>query len=243
MNVRTMNWFLRLVFRTVCKIDPREFQVIPRTGPLILIGNHINFLEAPVVLPELDNPLVTGLAKQETWDNPLLGFLFTQWAAIPIDRSMVDREAFRRCEESLRQGKILAVSPEGTRSKTGQMLPGKPGVALLALRTGAPLLPAGFYGHENFWHNFKRLRRTEFHIKVGKPFRLNVNGSLADRDVRQRVTDEMMYKIAELLPEQYRGVYAFESPIEYKYLVDDESLLQQPCKAGAFGASPLAQVN
>ena len=155
---------------------------------------------------------------------------------------MVDREAFRRCEEALRDNKILAVAPEGTRSKTGQMLPGKPGVALLALRSGAPVLPVGFYGHEDFWLNFKHLRRTNFHMKTGKPFRLNVPlSSLSDRDVRQRVTDEMMYKIAEQLPEKYRGYYAFQSKIEYKYLVDDDSLLTKTRDTAGFRTTPLAE--
>lgn len=215
---RVTNWVLRRVFQTICRIDTAAFKQIPRTGPLIIVSNHVNFLEAPVILPHLDNPTVTGLAKKESWDNPLFHFLFNQWGFMPLDRDAIDRDAFRLSIQVLNEGKILGVAPEGTRSKTGALLPGKPGVAVIALRSGAPMLPMATFGYENFWPNLKRLRRTDFHVAVGKPFRLAVEGSTLSRDIRQAVTDEIMFKIAELLPEKYRGHYAFEGAVEYRYL-------------------------
>ena len=214
------NWVLRRVFQTVCRIDIDELKKLPRSGPLILVGNHINFLEAPVILPHLNNPNVTGLAKRETWKNPLFHFLFNQWGGIPIDRGVVDREAFRLSVSALQQGKILAVAPEGTRSKSGQLLRGKPGIVALALRSQAPLIPICFYGYENFWSNMKHLRRSDFHIRVGKPFCIKLEGGTPDKDARQVITDEIMYKIAELLPAQYRGVYGDVETVSYRYLVN-----------------------
>lgn len=216
---RVTNWVLRRVFQAVCRIDVDELKKIPRNGPLIMVGNHINFLEAPVILPHVDNPNVTGLAKSETWNNPLFHFLFNQWGIIPIDRGVVDREAFRLSIEALKQGKILAVSPEGTRSKDGRLLRGKPGIVALAMRSQVPLIPVCFYGHENFWQNFKRMRRSDFHVAVGKPFRLQLGEEGPGKEARQRITDEIMYKIAELLPERYRGVYADVNRVNYKYLI------------------------
>jgi 1-acyl-sn-glycerol-3-phosphate acyltransferase len=214
------NWVLRRVFQTVCRIDVDELKKVPRTGPLILVGNHVNFLEAPVILPHLNNPSVVGLAKRETWKNPLFHFLFDQWGGIPIDRGVVDREAFRLSIEALKQGKVLAVAPEGTRSKDGRLLRGKPGIVALALRSQAPLIPICFYGYENFWPNLKRLRRSDFHIRVGSPFCIRLEGGNPDKDARQVITDEIMYKIAELLPEQYRGVYGDVDTVKYRYLID-----------------------
>jgi 1-acyl-sn-glycerol-3-phosphate acyltransferase len=214
------NWVLRRVFQTVCRIDVDELKKVPRTGPLILVGNHINFLEAPIILPHLNNPNVTGLAKRETWKNPLFHFLFNQWGGIPIDRGVVDREAFRLSVSALQQGKILAVAPEGTRSKNGQLLRGKPGIVALALRSQAALMPICFYGYENFWSNLKRLRRSDFHIRVGMAFCIQLDGGTPDKDARQIITDEIMYKIAELLPAQYRGVYADVDSVQYRYLID-----------------------
>lgn len=213
-----MNGFLRFVFRVVCRINPDDFKKIPVDGPLILVGNHINFLEVPVVIPHIDHPNVIGVSKRESWKNPLFNFLFNQWNIIPIDRGLVDREAFRLMEEALKQNRVIAISPEGTRSKTGKLLQGKPGVVAIAVRSDAPLLPVAFYGYENFWQNLKRFRKTDFRVVVGKPFKLNMRGQALSRDLRQEVTDEIMYKIAEILPEYYRGYYEFESKVNYKYL-------------------------
>jgi 1-acyl-sn-glycerol-3-phosphate acyltransferase len=218
-KARAINWVLRRVFQAVCQIDVGDFNQIPQAGPCILVGNHINFLEVPLVLSHLDNHLVTGMAKKETWDNPLFYFLFNQWGIIPVDRNQIDREAFRRSTQALSQGKILAICPEGTRSKDGRMLQGKPGVTALAVRSKAPMLPVGFFGYENFWKNLKHLQRTEFHMAVGQPFQLKLDDHALSREVRQAVTDEIMYKIAELLPEKYRGHYQFKGKIDYCYLV------------------------
>src|SRR5690606_16019605 len=127
-SLKIMYSVLRFVFHIVCRINPMDFKRVPVEGPLILVGNHINFLEVPVFLPHINHTNVIGIAKRESWKNPLFNFLFKQWGIIPIDRGLVDREAFRLIEEALKQGKVVAVSPEGTRSKDGRLLIGKPGV-------------------------------------------------------------------------------------------------------------------
>jgi len=218
-QTRWVNSFLRFVFRIFCRIDSAELKKIPVSGPLILVGNHINFLEAPVLIPHIDNVDVIGIAKKESWKNPLFNFLFKLWRVIPIDRDAVDREAFRDMVEVLKQGKILVIFPEGTRSRDGQMLQGKPGISAVVARSDAAVLPVGLFGYEDFWTNLKRLRKTDFHIAIGQPFRLNFNGDGLSREVRQAVTDEIMYKIAELLPEKYRGYYAFDQAVQYRYAV------------------------
>ncbi|HSV85241.1 MAG TPA: lysophospholipid acyltransferase family protein [Levilinea sp.] len=216
-TLQITNWVLRRVFQALCRIDGHELKKVPRNGPLILVGNHINFLEVPVVMPHLNNPNITGLAKVETWKNPLFNFLFNQWGAIPIDRGAVDHKAFRLSLEALAQGKILAVSPEGTRSKTGCLVRAKSGVVALARRSQAPLMPVVFFGHENFWQNFKHLRRTDFHIRAGQTFRIRFPEGTPGKEVRQAIADEIMYRIAELLPEQYHGDYADVNTVAYRY--------------------------
>lgn len=216
-----VNWVLRRVFQTVCRIEREEIRKIPMQGPLILVANHIHLVEVPVFLPQLDPREVIGLAKRESWKNPLYNFLFNQWDAIPIDRGLVDREAFHRMLDVLAQGKILAVYPEGTRSRDGRMLQGKAGIVALAQKSGAPMLPIGFYGgYENFFDNLKHLRRTDFHIKIGRPFKLASGIDALLRGSRQEVTDEIMCKIAEQLPEGNRGYYQDACTGEYQYLVD-----------------------
>jgi 1-acyl-sn-glycerol-3-phosphate acyltransferase len=151
---------------------------------------------------------LTGIAKVETWDNWFLRWIFNLWGAIPIHRGEADLEAMRKSLEALEKGKILAISPEGTRNKTGQLLRAQPGVVSLGLRSGAPLMPIAHWGGENFSKNIKQLKRTDFHIRVGEPFKLDTGNKRVTKEVRQQMVDEMMYRLAALLPEYYRGAYA-----------------------------------
>lgn len=198
------------------RVDDAEMAKIPAHGPLLLIFNHINSLEIPIVRARLHPRPVMGLAKAESWKNPLFRFLFPIWEAVPIERGTVDRDAFDTVLKGLAQGKILGVAPEGTRTG-GALQPGKPGIVPLALRSGAPLMSLAFWGHENYAADWKRLRRCEFHMRVGAPYRLDTGGEAMHREMRQAVTDEIMYRLAELLPEKYRGVYADVDKVTYRY--------------------------
>lgn len=151
---------------------------------------------------------LTGIAKVETWDNWFMNWVFNLWGAIPIRRGAADIEAIRKSLEALEKGYILAISPEGTRNKTGVLIKAQPGVITLALRSGAPLLPIVHWGGENFSKNIKCLKRTDFHIRVGEPFKLDPGKERVTRHARQQMVDEMMYRLAALLPEQYRGAYS-----------------------------------
>lgn len=217
-----INWLARTVLSIPFRVDTSQLNRIPRQGPLLAVANHISSLEAPIMLGWLDNPAIIGIGKRELWKNPFINFLFRIWEIIPIDRGMVDQDAFNLALAALKQGKIVYLAPEGTRSKTGRMQKGKPGVSLLAARSGAAILPMAYWGHADYQNNLKRLRRSDFHVVVGQPFRITPEGAGRARDVREAVADEIMYKIAELLPEEYRGEYAFEQPVDYKYLVPAE---------------------
>ena len=203
-----VNSGIKALTRVICRVDDAQLAQVPRRGPLILVANHINFLDVPLLLTHLQPRPVTGFAKAETWDSPFMAPLFDLWGAIPLRRGEADVEALRRGLEALEGGCILAVAPEGTRSGDGCLQRGHPGVVLLALRSGAPLLPVAYYGGERFKHNVRRFRRTDFHIVVGRAFHLQVEGARVTREVRQQMTDEVMYQLAALLPPAYRGHYA-----------------------------------
>jgi 1-acyl-sn-glycerol-3-phosphate acyltransferase len=164
----------------------------------------------------------------ETWDNPVMAFLFDTWDAIPVRRGEADMTAFRKGVEALKSGKILAISPEGTRSNDGRLQKGHPGVTKFALLSGAPLLPVAYYGGEKYRQNLPRLRRTDFIIKVGKMFYLDDGGVRVNRQIRRKMTDEIMYQIAALLPSSYRGEYADLTNATQTYLrFPSESKKQQ----------------
>jgi len=188
-------------------------------GPLILVCNHVNFLEVPVVYTRLQPRAMTGFAKSETWESPFLGPLFSLWGAIPLQRGAADLNALRQGLRALEEGKIVGITPEGTRSGHGRLLQGHPGVVTLALQSGAPLLPLVFYGGERFHQNLRRLRRTDFYIRVGRSFHIDTRGQKVTRQMRREITAEIMYQLAALLPPEYRGAYADQDAATTKYLM------------------------
>ncbi len=202
----------------LCQVDAGQLSKVPTHGPLLVICNHINFIEVPLLYTHLLPRPVTGFAKSETWDNYWMAALFNLWGAIPLRRDEADVAALRQGLSALEQGKILVITPEGTRSGHGRLQKGRPGVVTLAALSGAPVLPLVYWGGEEIYTNMRRLRRTPFHIRVGDPFRVTIPGSRVTREVRQDVTDEMMYRLAALLPPNYRGEYA-NPPDKFFYLL------------------------
>ncbi len=223
---RVTNAVIKRLTRVLCRVDDSQLQRVPLRGPLILVSNHVNFLDVPVVYTHLQPRPLTGFSKVESWDSPFLGPLFTLWRIIPIRRGEADVEAFRRGLAALAEGQIVAILPEGTRSGHGRLQRGQPGVVTLAVRSGAPILPLACYGLDRFRDNLAHLRRTPFHIAVGQPFTLATEGLKLSGEVRQQITDEIMCQLAALLPEAYRGCYADMGAAPTHYLRFPESQTQ-----------------
>ena len=212
-----------IVVNTLCKVDGAEaFEAIPEQGPLIIVTNHINFLEIPVLRKYFGSRKVIGLAKAEAWENPILRRVLDYWEAIPIRRGENDIAALRRSLAVLKEGRILGLAPEGTRSRNGRLQQGHTGTVTIALKSGAPIFPIAYWGGEKLKHYMKRLRRTPFHLAAGKPFEIVTEGIRVTSEIRQQITDEIMVEIAKLLPEAYRGVYADRVQIEPQFLAPAE---------------------
>ena len=195
------------VLHILCRIDAAALKQVPAQGPLLIVGNHINFLEVPLLYTHLLPRPITGFAKAETWNTWTGRTLMNLWNIIPLQRGEADLLALRRGLAALEAGMLLGVTPEGTRSGDGILRRAHPGIAWLAQRSGAPILPVAYYGGEAFWGNLRRLRRTDFHIAVGEPLALAA-GERLDREMRQVIADAIMAEVARLLPPAYRGVYA-----------------------------------
>jgi 1-acyl-sn-glycerol-3-phosphate acyltransferase len=213
-------WFMNNAIRVgtdiLCRIDKQDFDKVPANGPLIVVTNHIGSLEVPLMFVHLQPRKMIGLAKIETWDKKFMGWLFDLWEAIPVRRGEADLDAIRACLDVLKAGNILAIAPEGTRSYHGRLLRGQPGMVMIALRSGAPLLPIAHWGGEDFGANLKKLKRTPFHVRVGRQFTLDMNGERVTSEIRQEIADEIMCQIAALMPEEYHGEYAgCKSPLKY----------------------------
>jgi len=198
----------------MCHIDAPNIQDVPQKGPLIVISNHTGQLEVAVFFGQLATRPITGWAKMEAWDNAFLNWLFNLWGLIPVRRGEADTSALRKAIKALDDGFIFGIAPEGTRNITGRLKRAHPGAAMLAIRSGAPILPLVHWGGENFLKNLGRLKRTDFHIRVGKPFKLELTDVKMTREVRQNIADEMMLRIAELMPQEYQGEYEKVTPRE-----------------------------
>jgi 1-acyl-sn-glycerol-3-phosphate acyltransferase len=224
MAASVVNATLKQIARVVCQVDDSQLANVPTSGPLILVTNHINFIEVPLLYTHLQPRKITGFVKSETWDNPALALLFNLWEGIPLHRGQADLNAIRLGLAALSAGKMLAVAPEGTRSGSGKLGPGHPGIILMALQSQAPILPIAYYGGENIRANLTRLRRTPFRIVVGSPFRLRIPAGKVHKEIRRQMTDEIMYQLAALLPPAYRGVYSDLSLASTDYLTFEPTM-------------------
>jgi len=199
---------------TLTHIYVRKFEVVgkehvPLEGPLIVASNHLNNADPPMVaLAVPRHP--TFMAKQEMIKWPIIGPAFRIFGAFPVRRGEADLSALRAATEVVHSGAMLVMFPEGTRSRTGGLTKGHPGTALVALRTGAPILPVAITGSEGLtwpWIFLRPLSVKHIKVTIGEPFRLppveRVNSEAAGE-----ATGVIMRRIAALLPEKYRGVYA-----------------------------------
>jgi len=184
-----------------------ELQKVPMNGPLIAITNHTGQVEVPIMFAYLQPRKITAWAKAEAFDNLFLKVIFGIWNVIPVRRGEADIKSLKIAVQMIKDGYIFGIAPEGTRNKTGKLLRAQPGTVLLALHSGAPILPIVHWGGEHYLKNLKSFKRTDFYIRVGEPFKLNVEGVKMTSEIRQQIADEMMYEIAKMLPEEYRGEY------------------------------------
>lgn len=198
----------RLLLPLVVKLRVEGVEHIPAKGPVIIAANHIVSMDIIVVSYPVRRHL-HHMAKVELFRIPVFGAFIRALGAFPVRRGESDRDALRMANELLQAGEIVAVFPEGHRSGTGRLQAGLPGVALIALRSGAPIVPVGISGTQRV---FKGLRYGPWAPKVrvvyGEPITLQAGSERRRRDDLQQGIDTVMRAIAALLPPEYRGVYA-----------------------------------
>lgn len=179
---------------------------IPDDGPLLLVMNHIAAIDPFVVVGSVRNRYVVPMSKVENTRHPIVGLLARAWGAYPVQRGAVDRRAIASTLELMRQGRAILLAPEGTRHSHLQAP--KHGMAYLATKGAATVLPVGVEGTDRFPGTLQQLRRTPVTVRFGAPFRFRTNGQTRiERDDLHAMTHEAMYQLAALLPEHRRGVY------------------------------------
>ena len=180
---------------------------IPPTGPCIVAANHMSRFDVPVSYAMIDRDDVTGLAADKYQRYPFFSWIINLGGGIWIDRDSADLNALRKAIKHLTNGGVLGIAPEGTRSKVGALLPAKNGMAYLADKAKAPIIPMAIVGTEIVMHELLRLRRPHVTIRIGKPFQLPPINRKDRAASLQSNSDEIMCRIALLLPEEYHGAY------------------------------------
>jgi 1-acyl-sn-glycerol-3-phosphate acyltransferase len=192
-------------------LSTREVQGLenmPSQGPYILVSNHLSRIDAPLLLTLVRNDNLTGWAAEKYRQHPFFGLIIRLGGGIFIRRGEVDRDALATAVAWLRKGNIFGLAPEGTRSKTGALMRAKTGAAYLADQAEVPIVPVAVAGTEAMMRNLLRLRRSHLTVRIGKPFLLPaIQDSDRSKGLRCN-TDEIMCRIAAMLPPAYRGVYA-----------------------------------
>jgi 1-acyl-sn-glycerol-3-phosphate acyltransferase len=193
---------------------------IPREGPVILAANHISNADAVILGAWLTKSLgrrIHWLGKKEMLDWPILGWVFRNGGVHPVDRGAADVDAFRLAERVLNEGHVLMIFPEGTRSPTGELQRPKDGLAMLALRTGAAIVPIGMADTDRVWPKSQRLPHPGGHatMRVGRPFRVadELPAGLDRKRAKALATDLIMRRIAAELPPRHRGPYGDAAPV------------------------------
>jgi 1-acyl-sn-glycerol-3-phosphate acyltransferase len=189
-------------------------EAIPRDGPVIVAANHASNLD-PVVIASTLMPMLgrrlQWLGKRELFDWPVVGWIARNGGVHAVDRSTADVEAYRLAKRILDEGHALFVFPEGTRSADGTLQAARDGVAVLALRTGAPIVPVGVAGSYERWPRGQKIPHPggRVTVRVGPPFRLDEElPPGTDRKAAKGLgTEIIMRRIAALLPERQRGAY------------------------------------
>ncbi|MFN2147972.1 MAG: lysophospholipid acyltransferase family protein [Anaerolineales bacterium] len=205
---RFLRWSFNFLASLLARREVQGLENFPAQGPCILAINHLSIFDLPLVFGLVGGENVTGWAAEKYARHPLFGLILRMGNAIFIERGQVDRHAIEAAVAWIQRGNMFGIAPEGTRSKTGAMARAKTGVAYLASEVDVPIVPIAVAGTENTIACWRRLRRPKFTMWVGKSFRLPPLDE-TDRNASLRANaDEVMCRIAVMLPPRYRGYYA-----------------------------------
>jgi 1-acyl-sn-glycerol-3-phosphate acyltransferase len=209
MQYRTLRSIVRFFMKLIAKIEVHGLEKLP-LGNMIVAVNHLGRLDTAVLFCVVDREDIIMPVAEKYRDHPIYGPLGRAANAVWLNRFEADYSALRHMLERMKQGGLLVIAPEGTRSKTETLQEGKMGVAFLASKGGYPVVPVALTGTEDrrVRENLKHFRRIRITVNIGDPFQITLPTGKERDEVMHRATDEIMCQIAALLPESYRGVYA-----------------------------------
>ncbi len=212
MRLKFTRSLIRFLLRLLTRTEVRGMENVPKDSNFIIAANHLGMVDAFMPFYFLNNNnlfLLVGEKWEKMW---IMRWLGRRLNFIFVDRFNPDLKAIREVIARMKQGEVLVITPEGTRSKVGYLLEGKAGVSYLAAKLGYPILPVGIVGSFDplFFGQLKRLRRPHVLVTAGSSFALPPlpSESQGRDEALKKDTDEIMCRIAALLPEAQRGFYA-----------------------------------
>ncbi len=203
----TLRTVVRPLFRLLTRVTACGVEHLPAEGGCILATNHLSRFDIPLIFIHIERDDLSALVAKKYQRYPGIRWLVDQIEGIWLDRQAADVAAVRAARDYVRGGGMLGIAPEGTRSTASSLLPAKPGVAFLAAKVGAPIVPIAISGTEKIVPVWRRVQRPRLTIRFGEPFKLPPLDRRAREASLQRNTDEIMCRIAALLPPDYRGAY------------------------------------
>jgi 1-acyl-sn-glycerol-3-phosphate acyltransferase len=208
MKYRTLRSIVRFFMKIITGIEVHGMDKLPE-GNVIIAANHLGRLDTAALLCILDREDIIMPVAEKYKDHPLYGAIGRAANAVWLNRFEADYSAFRQILERMKQGGLLVIAPEGTRSKTEALQEAKMGVAFLASKSGYPVLPVAVTGTEDrvILENLKHFRRSKITATAAELMYIDIPKGKGREEAMRQATDEIMCQIAALLPERYRGFY------------------------------------
>ena len=204
------HWSTGIVRHTmarICRLRVEGSENVPEAGAFLLVFNHTSNFDPPLLRTAVPRDDLIGLVAASYRDKPWARFFIEGSGSLWLARGTADRTALRRATEALSRGTPVGMSPEGGRGSGRALRRAKPGVASIAGRSLAPVLPVGIVGADMLGAALRRGRRADVLVRIGKTFRPASHSDRAAKAQRQAQADEIMTRVANLLPPEYRGVY------------------------------------
>ena len=207
MKRETLQVIFKLILNTISRPRFEGLEHLPTAGGILITTNHLSRFDIPILFMTPNRPDIVALVTDKYKSDRLFSFIVNNTGCIWLDRSKADFTAFREATGVLKKGGALGIAPEGTRSDIGELLEGKAGTALLAARTDTPIIPVGIRGSDTAARDTFKLKRPVITTRFGPAYHLPP----LDRDNReaylQSAIEEIMCRIAVLLPEESHGFY------------------------------------
>lgn len=208
-----LRWLIRTLGFALVRVEASGLENVPARGPTILMINHISYIDPVLCAGLITNRFVISMSKAENMRNLFVRLIIGSWGVFPVRRGEVDRTALLNSIELLRSGQLLLIAPEGTRHPEG-LAPAKDGLAYIATRADAVIVPVAIGGAVDWLSRLKQGRPGYARVAFGRPFRFHTQGGgRIPRTTLSEMMQEAMHQLALTIPDEYAHLRGFYSDL------------------------------